>query len=161
MLVCIDPGLRACGVSAFHQTELKWCGYVKSPEKKERGPKAWRAMADEVKKALYYKNLEVTALIMEQPQVYQQKFWKGDPNDLIELAGVLGCLTYNLYSPEVHVVLPRQWKKQCPKEIHNARILSKLTEDEKKLLEGMAQSTIHNVIDSVGIGLFQTGRYVP
>ena len=91
---------------------------------------------------------------MEIPQVYGGRQGKGDPNDLIAMAYVAGCLTHaGVRTAEKHCVLPREWKGQVPKDIHNKRVMSKLNPDEVAIIEAIKPaSKRHNAIDAVGIG---------
>jgi hypothetical protein len=160
--VSIDPGLRACGVAVFENSVLVRAALVKSPERGVRGPVAWRAMADAV--AAYIGRGALDVLVIEVPQVYQQRAWKGDPGDLIELAGVDGALVGALQPFESIGYFPKEWKGQVPKEIHCARTILKLQTrglDEEGKIEPVAQSLRHNVVDAVGLGLFQLDNKSP
>lgn len=97
-------------------------------------------------------------LVLEVPQVYHQRFQKGDQSDLIEVAGVAGALSSVLAADRHYGYLPRQWKGQVPKEIHNARVLSKLSGSETANIQPCAASLRHNVLDGIGLGLFHLKR---
>ena len=159
MVVSIDPGLRACGVAIFWDGVLVRAAYVKNPEKKARGPEAWKAMAQAVYEWMSDTNKpgwtkRPHVLVLEVPQVYRAGQQKGDPDDLIQLAGVDGCVVGLIGPDVVRAYLPREWKGQVPKEIHNARVMRELTEEEKAAIEPCAPSLLHNVIDGIGIGLY-------
>lgn len=159
MILAIDPGLRGCGVAAFG-SELVFCAYPRNPEARARGPGAWWSMAQAVYQAVVDANVPLPrTLVVEVPQVYAGSKQKGDPNDLIQLAGVLGALT-GLFRCATVGYAPREWKGQVPKDVHNRRILGKLSASERTILEscGVSQSLQHNVIDAVGLGKFHLSR---
>lgn len=99
------------------------------------------------------------SVVSEYPQSYIASQQKGDQNDLVELAGVVGATCAEL-GGTVTGVLPREWKGQTPKDIHNARVLKRLTPEELKIVQtcSVSESLLHNTIDAVGIGLFHLGR---
>ncbi len=159
-LVAVDPGLRGCGIAIFENALLHVAWYCKSPNKADRGPVAWWAMADRVEKEWIRKvpkrlhHLE--KLVAEIPQVY--RFGKGDPADLIEIAGVVGAIAFCIPAAGRTHFLPRTWKGQVPKEAHHPRILKKLSSDEVSRIESTPKSLMHNVVDAIGIGLFALER---
>ncbi len=141
-MICIDPGVKACGMASFFGSQLQWARYVP---------------VDDLGNALVVDD----HLIIEMPRVYpgsgQQK---GDLNDLLNLAAVVGrCEALIGYpgAPTIQRVFPSEWKGQVPKGIMTARIMSRLTSMERKTIEGAGAKT-HNIIDAVGIGLWKLGR---
>lgn len=154
ILVSFDPGLRDAGLAIWKDGKLQRATLVRSPEKKERGPFAWMQMA----KAVAEQAPSPDRCVIEIPQVYQQRFWKGDPADLIELAGVNGAVVARLDAHEHHGYRPREWKGQTPKDVHGKRIMKALSAEEASRIDPCPASLLHNVIDSIGIGLFDLGR---
>ncbi len=109
--------------------------------------------------------LNPNEVIIERPQIYRDKKQKGkDPNDLLLLAvqeGIIRAVIFELNGLiiiSVEIVLPRTWKGQVPKEIHNKRILKKLTLTETTRLPKLSKTKAHNMIDAIGIGLWKLGR---
>ncbi len=159
-LICIDPGLRHCGVALFNVNgELIRAKLIKNTEKKLRGPEAHRQMAQAV--ARYVERWEGTQLILEYPRVYPNHSNKRaeDPNDLLELAGVdaaIACILRTLYDEPLAAkhYFPSEWKGQVPKAIMTQRILGRLTDEEKFEME----SQDHNTIDAIGLGLYFLNR---
>jgi hypothetical protein len=101
----------------------------------------------------------VNYLVVEKPQVYRQAKQKGDPNDLIDLAVLVGQAIerYTCSDPARHrVYLPAQWKGQVPKDIHHRRIMGTIDvqRDQIRWLYQVPESYRHNVLDAVGLGLF-------
>jgi hypothetical protein len=173
ILVSVDPGLRHLGFAVFTDGTLTHAALIKNPVKQDRGPTAWWGMADTVVKAwddLTRRAGQVVraphAYVLEVPQVYRFGKSKGDPDDLIQLAGVggaVGAALLKLPAPFKHVstahgYYPREWKGQTPKEIMLERIEERLTAEEKASIQPCAPSLRHNIIDSVGIGLCHLGR---
>lgn len=115
----------------------------------------WAAMANEVVALL--RHYDPDTIVLEVPQVYQMT-GKGDPNDLIHLAGIVGGIAAIANRPTV-TLRPREWKKQVKKEVMLARIENRLSPDERKCINrGMPANLRHNVIDAIGIGLYVCGR---
>jgi hypothetical protein len=91
--------------------------------------------------------------ISEVPQVYRAGASKGDPDDLIQLAGVVGVFAQAFRATTHFGVKPREWKGQVPKDVHHARLVKTLTPEELAMVEAAAPPSLrHNVLDAVGIG---------
>jgi hypothetical protein len=157
MILSIDPGLHACGLSVWSHdlsNPLLWAGLVKNSGAHRR------TMVDSVDAKLYelygtYRKID--QLAVEVPQVYIASRSKGDPNDLIQLALVVGAFE-QWFSGAVFMYKPADWKGQVPKPIMEARILKRLSDDEKNKIEKAPKSLMHNTIDSCGIGLHHLKR---
>jgi hypothetical protein len=142
MIVAIDPGKHASGWAVFWDGKLWACGFGND--------------ADPI--------LDVTEgivdlVVLEVPRVYDRKRWKGDPNDLIDISVAGGILVGALRPETVKLVRPQDWKGQTPKGVQADRTLAKLTKAEAERLNGVAsKSKLHNVIDAIGIGLWELKR---
>ena len=136
-LYAIDPGVHMCGIAVFDDTRLISAFYGKLPEDG---------------------NYSTCELIIEMPRIYpgsgQQK---GDLNDLLNLAAVVGHNEALFSALRSRRVFPAQWKGQVPKKAMNQRILKRLSLFEAARIQS-AGAKSHNVIDAVGIGLFACGR---
>lgn len=162
-LISFDPGLRDAGVGVWENGKLSKAFLIQNPVKKERGGKAWMGMAKE----LFIKTQHLNGIdtyrefISEIPQVYLQDKWKGDPADLIELAGVVGAaITVQMFWwDDVRTVLPKEWKGQISKEVCKKRIMTILSEEEKANIQWHSSSLDHNIVDAIGIGLYGLGRF--
>lgn len=102
----------------------------------------------------------IVALVIEWPQIYVRGRSKGDPNDLLPLAGVAMCLAGRL-DVEVVTYKPAQWIGQCPKsETGNALESPRGRLVWRNLDPGERETVIvsHDAIDAVGIGLAFLGR---
>lgn len=158
MLYSIDPGLRGCGVAAWEHDEpwasyeLMWACYLPAESPYEG---YWRGAVNAVANKIYF---DATELAIELPQVYDRARSKGDPNDLIQLAAVVGGIVDRL-GRKTAIYLPREWKKQVPKKIMCERIESRLSEVERAEVELPASAKLKlDVWDAVGIGLHHLGR---
>lgn len=160
MILAIDPGLHACGCAIFDantSNELLWAGLVKNPidvhpENPSYPSGLWNSMVDAVDTELHVLGYEPDRLAIELPQVYIASRSKGDPNDLIALAGLVGAFTH-WFRGMTFLYLPREWKGSVPKKIMNDRVLKHLSEEERVKIEKSPKSLQHNVYDGVGIGL--------
>lgn len=158
-LLSIDPGVNGCGVAVFsgESNHLLWAGYVKN------SGTGVRNMVDAVDTKLCkileppYTETWPNKLAIELPQVYLASRSRGDPNDLIQLALVVGGFEM-WFDGLVFKLLPHQWKGTVPKEIMAARILKRLSEEEQSKIEKAPKSLLHNTLDSVGLGLWHLKR---
>jgi hypothetical protein len=142
MMVAVDPGKHASGWAVFWDRKLWACGFGN-----DAGP------------ILDVTEGEVGLVVVEVPRVYDRRRWKGDPNDLIDISIAGGLLAGALRAEAVRLIRPQDWKGQTPKKVQADRTLAKLSEAERGRLEGVTtKSKIHNVIDAVGIGLWELKR---
>lgn len=96
-------------------------------------------------------------LVIETPQVYGGPRDE-DPNDLIDLAGVVGAIAATVGGPVEWSPKPREWKGQAPKEISRQRVDNRLTEAEKSRIRWPIKSLRHNVYDALHLGLVYLER---
>jgi hypothetical protein len=159
MLLAVDPGVRGCGVAVFDGCELAFAAYIRNPVKKGGGATAWLGMGWEVFERLTALDLNVTEYVIEVPQIYRMS--KGDPNDLIDLAGVGAWVGALSRASKAFSYKPREWKGTVKADVFTERIRTWLTPDEVASIEPCAKSLEHNVIDAVGLGIVhlrKTGR---
>ena len=111
-------------------------------------------------------------LVCEWPQVYRPGKGKGDPNDLILIAGIAGSIAGALAmavaigaeerSLVVSSPTPGEWAGQVPKSTtgdpwasaRGIRIRSRLSDSE-----ALCVVPSHDAVDAVGIGLYALGRF--
>ena len=155
MLLAIDPG-RDTGWALFSGDRLVACG-LGDPRLSEK-----------------HRIAELERVVIERPMVYPRGQTK-NPNDVVALAlgaGEWGGL-YRQWT-DVEYVFPFQWKGSVPKAVHHARVLAKLSAEERALADeaiargrsgvnsslgkAIAPSKRHNVLDAIGLGLFGVGR---
>lgn len=152
-----DPGVNN-GSALFEDGVLQAVALTRSQD----GAFGWEQIAQDV----YHWaggqafGLAADTLVLEWPQVYQGGRQKGDPNDLLPLAALNGALRTLFPAPRLHLPRPSDWKGQVPKDIMGARILSKLTAEEKAVWNAaqFPKSLAHNVLDAVGLGLYSLRR---
>lgn len=180
LMLAVDPGLRGCGMAlgVGHATpvgrwvldEFLWAGFAVSTCKDKRGPPAWAAMSFAA--VLAGAQRAVTAagalpihVVIERPQIYQGGLQKADPDDLMELMGVVGYLTADFmgdrYGFNVHAVRPKEWKGNMDKKVHQTR----LKQGFPKAWLPRMQSKNNHVWDAVGMlmhggGVFAGGMRV-
>lgn len=169
-LLAIDPGVRGCGIAAGADSRILAAGYVIGEKETRivRAP-AWLAMADAVVRwvedlSMGERFFREADLAIELPQVYRGSHQAADkskvnPNDLIDLAAVVGAVTASLRRP-TRVYLPAEWKGQVPKEIVHERARAKLSMEELLFIKDGAPraSLAHNMWDAVSIFLKHVGR---
>jgi len=150
-LFSLDPGLRGCGVAYWNEDgSLAHVAYLRNPVKKGDGPAAWMGYASG-----HIPDTDPEHFISEVPQVYRVGASKGDPDDLIQLAGVVGVFSALFTATTYLGVKPREWKGQVPKDVHHARLVKTLTPKELAMVKAAAPPSLrHNVLDAVGIGRY-------
>jgi hypothetical protein len=131
--LAIDPGLHVCGVAIFDGSALSYAGLLHP-----------REITPELVKPDW--------LIVELPQVYARSKSKGDPNDLIALAVVVGRLLERFDMGLT--VLPRQWKGQCTKAVTEARLKRDLSPVEWARIPTKPKALVHNAVDAAALGHF-------
>jgi hypothetical protein len=146
VLLAIDPGVDT-GWSLFLANRLVACG-LGDPR---------HSTAHRIK--------DIATVVVEKPYYYPGS--PVNPNDLITLALCAGELAgrYRQWA-EIRYVFPFQWKGSVPKAKHHPRILAKLDASELAVLKSARRDAVnpvqkskeHNVLDSVGLGLFGVGR---
>ena len=147
MIIAIDPGVRMCGVALFHDSD--------DGDPETRAGRLYHARWVPVR------NLHLFAhdaeLVVEMPRIYRGSGQqKGDLNDLLDLATVVGYCE-GIFHGSHRRVFPAQWKGQVPKKIMNARVLSRLDDVEKAAIVSVGAKD-HNILDAIGIGLWALGR---
>lgn len=98
-------------------------------------------------------------LFLEFPVIYPgSQGRKGDPNDLLDLAGVDGAIAALLEpTTELTMYLPSQWKGSVDADVMTERIRNALSDSERNCIV-TAGAKDHNTLDAVGIGLYRFGR---
>lgn len=148
-VTAIDPG-RLSGWAQFTAGSLSAAGVFVE----DKYPAVWHRGFDQT-------------LVLEIPRIYPHRS-KGDPNDIVELALTVGEIR-GYYRPLVTRLIetyPASWKGQLPKEIHHARVLKMLSDDERMLLDVEKRKVSktnphgydHNMLDAVALGLWFLSR---
>lgn len=172
MLVSIDPGLNHVAFAAWSDAgTLLEAGLARNPSARNKAlqrPEIWSAAASAVVRrvmAIETAGLDpqgTIAIVVEIPTIRQRGSGKGDPNDLIDVAGVAAscvqCFKSTAGAWCAWAPLPEQWKGQLPKEVSANRALGKLTEAEKLRIEKVNPGLLHNVYDAIHLGLVHFKR---
>ena len=158
----IDPGVTCCGWALWKGQQLFQCGLSRTKAKtiEER--------VRDLRSLIGFWPIPIDKCVIEKPEIYQQRFWKGDPRDLVDLAMVVGgIITANSSHVNVKTVFPKQWKSQVPKKIMDVRILKILSETERRVVaapivfgepQTAPPSLLHKMMDSIGVGLKELKR---
>lgn len=159
VLISVDPGKFLCGLAVFQDGKLVHAKLVESSKAMGSGPAVWVAMADAVKQTVEATELGVSTVVVEVMQVYKAGLQKGDPGDLIEVAGVSGAVCMAFPWAKTHMGFkPAQWKGQLPKAVMEKRIKEALSTTEIGRITKCSAALRHNVWDGIGIGLKALGR---
>lgn len=164
MIISIDPGLNHCGFAVWSSHKnMIFAGLSKNPSIKTIArPERWCAGAGAlVRKVMGLPEItdftQSLAIVIEIPVVRQRGSGKGDPNDLIDVAGVAAaCVQAFKNTIGTHVAWapkPEEWKGQAPKSVTELRVKEKLSDTERKLIEPVNPGVIHNVYDAIHLGL--------
>ncbi len=161
-VLAIDPSIRATGVAVFEKQELVFCTVIR-PTKSDDPKKCKHYNLKEIQKILEKEigwSVTPEAIIAEVPEVYQVS--KGNPNQLMHLAVLDGMILGRLKAQQTFLPLPKEWKGQVPKEIHNAKALAKLSRREKELVVSYLirtpESIRHNAYDAIALGQWALER---
>jgi hypothetical protein len=158
-MITIDPNLRGCGVAEWYRGQLVFAIYVKNPEP-GRGYSAHTALGRAVRGALDVPEALVTELeapvVIEHPRVYPG-MPQVDLNDLLDVVAV-GATVAASFRCEVQTVFPSEWKGTMKKAAMLDRIWSKLSADEKLVVQKTNKSDSADILDAIGIGLWKLGR---
>ena len=153
----VDPGVTCCGWAVYQGRKLIWCGLSRTKEK-DLAQRA-RAHVDALSRLSPDLSFDFDRVVIEKPQVYQQRFWEGDPGDLIDLAVVVGAVACAARKCAVSLVLPKEWKGQVPTEVLERR----LPQHEKEMLQDplvlgtpstAPPSLRHNIVDAISMGIW-------
>ena len=183
MLLALDPGVNSPGVALF-SAELVMADRVPVPSAfvaLSDGQRWWQVaerVVNHVRPAI--SGSSTLLIAFECPQWYQRGKSKGNPNQLVGIAGVAANVTGILSRSHAIRVLsptPAEWigqlpktcptckanKKKCPECLGSAwntprgrRIASRLSEQEFRSIPDQ-----NDAIDAVGLGLWALGRLTP
>ena len=159
MKIGVDPGVQKSAVCVTIDGVVRMCALVRHG----RDPVV---LAKEVAGVLElveeYGSGDKRASV-EMPRYYRGRN-KTDPNDLLDLSEVTGEWVTLLTVAGVVVarVHPAVWKGQVPKSVTLNRVQRELSGTEWDVVVGATRGAKadHNIIDAVGLALFDTMRAV-
>jgi hypothetical protein len=143
-LLTIDPG-KATGWAYFRDRILVMSGVVPF----------------NISMTVPFATWTTDEVVIEKPKIYPVRQWKGDPNDLIDVAVVAGYMGGIVNCRKVKWITPQEWKGNRPKDVDHRHTMSLLSPEEKEVIKetkGVLKSQKHNMIDAVGIGLWYLRR---
>lgn len=153
MKAYFDPGGACAGWAVFDGSQLVACGLSRTKEK-DWGNRA-RAHRKTVRIALLGLTTQDVPVLSEMMWHRPKKGKKKGfipPQDLVHANLVAGHVGTDW-------VYPHTWKGMVPKEEHQPKILAALAPEELALVEAVMPPYLrHNMIDAVGIGLYDVGR---
>lgn len=134
LVIGIDPDTKATGIAAVQYFnggfQVVGVGLARAKGRKaadrrvEMIDSLWHSLAPEGLRLPY----PATAVVVEWQHI--RPFSEKRPNDILNLTGVAGmCVAtaVTILDPKyTFTPIPSEWKKQVPKHIHQARILSRL-----------------------------------
>lgn len=99
---------------------------------------------------------DVDVLVIEHPE-HHVATNKGDVNDLLDLAFVVGFLFGSSQIQDQIKIYPSEWTGHVPKKVRHARILNDI--DEKTLAKiKQCQGLMKDKLDAYALGLFALTR---
>lgn len=161
-LLTIDPGVHALGAALFvpDTTDGGMCLRAAEYLKFEKITDIASTLDQFVYRHLNWPlDHDKLAVVIEKPRIYPHGAQrKGDLNDLLDLAEVVGACGASF--THTRTVYPRDWKGTVKKEVMTARIEDRLRGFEQLRVTRVGAKD-HNTLDAVGIGLHVLGRLAP
>jgi hypothetical protein len=150
LLMAVDPGLRAAGVSVFDDGELVLATLAIGSDETGRGPEAWVSMATAIAATF---PLAPDVLVVELMQVYPG----GTPaDDLMQVTGVTGALAAMYPNTRIEGYKAREWTGGVPKKERQAAFT--MTEAEWSVVDSYPKALMHNVVDSLMLGKWRLAK---
>lgn len=167
-VIAVDPGMIHPAIAIFHHTFLRRACRVKVPNALKKLPvgERCRQVVDLIGAVCIEVMLteRASAIIVERPQIYQASRAKGDPNDLIPLAMIIGGVAQGFGAPVVSP-LPHEWAGAIKKSTTGDPWKSGRGDLVKMLLHATDElphcESSHDAIDCTMMGLKVLGRVRP
>jgi len=143
IVIAIDPKLAGSGYAVARGTKLVHVGLARVP----------RAMRDLEGRIEHQARLIAHAaqqpsgptVIGEFPVVYPGDRNVADPNDLVQLAGLVCGVANRLRPGRLLLPKPREWKGTISKDVHHARLVK-----AHPRAEALIRATGYTGVDAVG-----------
>jgi hypothetical protein len=148
-LYSFDPGVKVLAYACFENSVLVNCHLSRAASLEEM-----------LTKTHPFGHTSPDVCVVEKPQVYPQRHWRGDPNDLIQIALVAGSVASTYGQKKLVLVKPHDWKGTRDKDADNDYTMKNLTATEKQVVARLElpKTLLHNAIDAVGLGLWHLDR---
>ncbi len=121
----------------------------------------WHEFVSYRNTALFVEDLKFDQLTIEKPVIYAHKA-KGDNNDLIDLALVVGACAAGCNGSML--ATPARWKGQTKKDVCHARLREELSVNENAMLNALLREVPSkrrlDMLDAVAIAAWTCGRRV-
>ena len=150
-LLTIDSGFREYGWAVFSKGQLIAADLGRNEGGPPRQPVSF---ADTFVEILSRFSWESPKAVIEFPK---NRISTPNVDALLKLASSCGAYTSLLQAAgfEVKWVYPHEWKGHVPKQIMCKRILDKISEKEYPAINRRGN---HNVLDAIGVGLWESQR---
>lgn len=156
----VDPGVNGCGVCVVDID----CDPPLINEGRLASARYLRGGREEMADWLDFHFNRGDRFRIEFPRIYPAASQKGDQNDLLQLARVVGGIQEAALARGlvVELIYPRDWKGTLDADEMTLRIQGRLTPAEVARVHlPTAKSLAHNVWDAVGIALHAVDRLQP
>lgn len=145
----VDPGKTYLGAALFCDRVLESAALLRGQKEDVSCVSVAQAVQE------WLRGRKVDRVICERPSFWRQGGGRGNSNDILDLMATDGAV-FALIPASMRLWAPvATWKGQVPKDVMCRRILTKLSVSERALL-GLTPD--HNVVDAVGIGLWDLKR---
>jgi hypothetical protein len=147
-LVAVDPG-RHAGLAWFLDARLTDCALVNPDDRVQLDGPLW-----------------IPHMAVIELPCHERGDTPARTNDLFKTSFRAGRLAERCGARMVQTVSPHAWKGSVPKDLHNERVLKRLSQAEREIVyaacthdgKRVSVSLLNNVIDAVGLGLWYIGR---
>ncbi len=166
-ILCVDPSLRSIGVAVYYDDRLCEAATLK-PAVRTTDDIAHRCRAAAMTILEWCRPHQtvdpIAQLVVEWPQVYRAVKSKGDPNDLLGLAGICAAVAA-LFEVPVFSYTPAEWAGQLPKA--TTKKLTAYSPRTKRIMSRLSAVELgrvpvqHDALDAIGLGLHHLGRLAP
>lgn len=161
MTVGVDPKLTGSGWAIARGREIVAAGVLTVPSDMKDLEGRMQQQLQELKhQALIHGQGDIATVIVEFPRVYPGAQSKGDPNHIVDLAGLACGLGMGLAGCVTRLVCPhpRTWKGTLPKNIHHERLRAELPRKIITIVNTTVPHKRHDVWDAVGLVHWQLKR---
>lgn len=153
-MISVDPGLTGTGIALWENRELVSATILTTAE--ARLEDRIFDLAWQVREAARLCDVAV----VERQQTYGGRARRGDANDLLDLAMLVGAITYACEEyATVELVAPSRWKGNTPKQVTANQVDLKLSSEElSRVMFPKSKKLRADVYDAIGIGLWKIRR---